>query len=380
MNPKFLLLILISFLLAGCWDLNENERMYYIFGVGVDFKDGQYEATIQIISFSRVAKTDQFNQDVIQSQVSSAKGKTVDEAFFQLYHAIDERVYWGHFSFFILSEAALKQGRIDSVINTLTRFSDTRYNTWVYCTDEPLEQFLLTLPLLKKSITLTKVADPINSYEQESFIEPLDVRNLIIDLNEPSNEANIPYIKLKEDWKTQKEPLSTIEINGIGVITPNEFRGFIKDDNANGLQWVSNQTKRGEITTIYEEDKYFSATIHNVIVNIDPIVKGNDIKFNINVNLTASLGSFEGNLTSDKIKELVIKTVKKEIEQTYQSGLEMNADVFRLSEILYRDDVKKWKDIQKDGRIELEEDSIRNININIDKLTSGRKSFRDSIE
>lgn len=96
--------------------------------------------------------------------------------------------------------------------------------------------------------------------------------------------------------------------------------------------------------------------------------------------MTASLGSFEGDLTSDKIKELVKQTVKKEIEQTYQAALEMNADVFRLSEILYREDLKKWKEIQKDGRIELGEDSIRNINININKLTSGRKSFRDTIE
>lgn len=381
MMNKFLIFILLPLIfLTGCWDLNENERMYYAFGAGVDFKDGQYEVTIQIISFSRVAKTEQFNQDVIQSQVTSATGNTIDEAFFELYHAIDERVFWGHFSLLIFSEGVLKQGAFDSVVNTITRFSDTRYRTWIYCTDEPLDQFLLALPLLKKSITLSKIGDPLNSYEQESFIQPIDLRNLIINLNEPSHEANIPYIKLREDWKTQKEPLSSIEFGGIGVVTPKEFKGFIKDDKANGLQWMSNKTIRAEITTNYEKDKYFSAILRNVNVNIVPIVKGNDVKFDINVGLTASLGSFEGDLTSDKIKELVKQTVKKEIEQTYQAALEMNADVFRLSEILYREDLKKWKEIQKDGRIELGEDSIRNITININKLTSGRKSFRDTIE
>ncbi|WP_400194684.1 Ger(x)C family spore germination protein [Lysinibacillus telephonicus] len=379
MTKKYLLVILIPFLLAGCWDLDENERMYYVFGAGIDFKDGEYKATIQITSFANVAKTDQPNQDLFQSQVSSASGKTFDEALFKLYHGIDEKVYWGHFSFIIFSESALKQGRIDSVINTITGFSDTRYNIWLYCTDEPLDEFLLALPLLKKSITLTKIADPLNSFEQESYIEPLDIRNLIINLNEPAHEANIPYIKLKEDWKTQNEPLSSVEISGIGIITPNEFKGYIKDDQANGLQWISNKTIRGEITTIYEEDKYFSAVLRNVKVKIDPIINGNDVKFDINVRLTASLGSFEGNLTSDKIKNLIMKKVKKEIEQTYQTAIEMNVDVFKLSEILYRKEIKTWKKLQKDGQIELDEDSI-NIKINIEKLTSGRKNFRDTIE
>lgn len=380
-NKKiFFLLIPMLFLLSGCWDLNENERMYYIFGAGIDYQDDEYVVSIQIISFANVAKTEQVNQDVIQSQVSSASGKTIDEAIFKLYHAIDERVFWGHFSFVIFSNEALKNGKFKSVINAITRFSDTRYNTWVYCTDEPLEQLLNDLPLLKKAITLTKTADPTNSYKQESFIEPLNFRKLIIKLNEPSHEAKIPYVKLKKDWQTQNATLSSAEISGVGVVTPSEFKGLIDGEDANGLQWMSNETNRGEITTSYAENKYLSANLQNIKVDIIPNVIGKEVKFDIHIDLNAALASFDGNLTPDVVKEHVIKAVKNEIEQTYKAGLEMDVDIFRFSEILYRKDVNTWKELHKDGKIRLNENSINDIHVNIRKLTTGRKSFVDTIQ
>lgn len=380
-NKSFLILLIpMVILLSGCWDLNEPERMYYAFGAGIDYQDEEYIVSIQIISFANVAKTEQVNQDVIQSQVSSASGKTIDEALFKLYHAIDERVFWGHFSFVVFSIEALQNERFNSIINAITRFSDTRYNTWVYCTDEPLEQFLTDLPILKKSITLTKIADPTNSYEQESFIAPINFRNLIIKLNEPSHEAKIPYVKLKKDWQTQNTPLSSTEISGVGIVSPNEFKGLIEGENANGLQWMSNETVRGEITTSYDKDKYLSATLQNIKVKIVPNIIGKDVKFDIHINLNASLASFDDNLTPDKVKEQVMKAVKNEIEQTYKVGLEMNVDIFRFSEILYRKDVHTWKELHKDGKIKLNENSIGNININIQKLTTGRKSFKDTIQ
>lgn len=379
-KKQIIFLFLPLILLTGCWDLNENERMYYAYGVGVDYQNEEYVISIQLISFANIAKTEQSPTEGIQSQVASASGKTFDEALFKLYRAIDERVYWGHLSLLIFSEEALHEGRMNTVVNSLTRYTDTRYNIWVYCTDEPLEQFLITVPVLNKGISLTKVGDPLNSYEQQSFIDPVDVRRLIIDLDEPGHDGNIPYITLKKDWQTQKGTESSIKINGVGVVTTKGFKGFIKNDDARGLQWMSNKTKRGEITNKYKEGKYLTVTLRNINVNIVPIVNGNNVKFNINISVNATLASFEENLTSSKIKELVIQSIKKEINQTYQAALKENIDIYQLSEVLYRKDVRAWKELQKNGSIELKEDTIGDINITIEKLTSGRKSFKESIK
>ncbi|SOC15901.1 Ger(x)C family germination protein [Ureibacillus xyleni] len=377
---KVILLFWLCTILSGCWDLKEVERMFYIHGLGVDYKDGLYEITFQLISFSNVAKTEQVNQDVIQSEVSTAKGKTPDEAIFDLYHAIDEVVYWGHLQFIVFSDEVLKEKRLDPVINMITRFRDTRYQTWVYSTDKSIEDFLLVTPLLKRSITLTKLADPLNSYDQASFVKPITLRQLIIELNEPNHEARMPAIKLKEDWKTQKGPDKSVEFEGYGVVSKLGFKGFIKDDDAHGIQWVMEETKRGQITTTTKGNQDLTIIIQNVKPKIIPIVNGDSVKFDIDVRLTGSLNDFIGDLKSDEIKEVIRKKVAEEILVSYKAALEKNIDIYRLSEVLYRDNVKLWKKIHKDGIIPLTEDSIRNINIKVEKLDTGRKSFEDTIE
>lgn len=374
-------LMSICLLLAGCWDLDENERMFYVHGLGIDFKDGNFEVALQIISFSNVAKSDQTNQDLIQSEVTTFTGKTPDEAFTKTYNALAEKVFWGHFSFFIIGEGALKNNRINYLINDLTRFSDTRYNTWVYVTDEPLNDFLLAVPLLKRAITLTKLADPRNSHNQISYVEPLTLRKLILHLNEPSHEANIPYVRFKTGWQNQKGvDDQTVETGGAGVVSNKEFKGYLIDKDADGLKWLNNESIQARVTSTLEDNSYFSVTAKKIHSKIVPIINGNSVQFDLNISLNVALGSFSGKVDVEDIKKHVIKQVEKEVNDTYKKGLELEADVYKLSEILYRKDVKLLKKLAKDGNLPLTEDSIRNINITIQKVESGRKSFEETIE
>ncbi|QCR32401.1 Ger(x)C family spore germination protein [Lysinibacillus sp. SGAir0095] len=379
---KINLIFLVGFLfiLSGCWDLNENERMYYAHGAAIDYNEGFYEVYVQIISFSNVAKSEQVNQDVIQSEVNSFRGITLSEAFGNLYNSIDEEVYWGHFSFLILSENTLKDSRLNPVINDITRFIDTRYNTWVYSTDEPLSEFLTTVPLLRRSITLTRLADPLNSFKQQSFIEPVTVRKLIISLNDPPQVENIPYIRLKMDWDNQKKPSKSIETAGVGILSTTDFKGFIKEKDAEGLKWLSNKTISARVTSTLENNKYFSSTVKNLEAKIEPIVNGSNIQFDINISITAGLDNFTGNLTPEDIEKGIVKQIKKEIKDTFKIGLEKDVDIYRLTEVLYRKHVKVYKKLEKDGKVKLTDDSIRNINIDVQKIDTGRKSFEDTIK
>lgn len=379
---KYFIGLFLLLILSGCWDVNENERMYYAQSVGLDYQDNEFIFYIQIISFGNVAKSDQTNQDIIQTEVGSSKGKTIDEAISKLYDAIDEQVYLGHLTFFIVTENVLQGGHLNSLITAFTRHPYLRYNTWIYCTNQPLIEILNVLPLLKKSITLSKVADPLNSFEQNSFIEPINIRKLNLQLNDPSHEAKIPYVKINKTWVNNKSPNSTYEINGVGVITLDEFKGYIEQNDANGLQWTTNETFQGLITSKIKtkENDYLSVKISNVEPKIIPIVDGNKVQFDIKVHLKGTLSSFTGNLTVSEIREAIQKGVKKDIENTYKKGLEIDVDIYRLSEHLYRQDVKAWKEIEKDRKITLTEDSLRNVDVIVDQIESGRKSFEDSFE
>ena len=159
----------------------------------------------QIISFNNIAKSEQPpSPDTIQAEVGYSSGETDHEAFFNLYKSLDEELYWGHLTYIVFSEDLLKSGKMNTVINSFTRFHDTRYQTWVYSTNGSVKDIMLVTPILNKAISLSKMSDPLNSYKQDSTIEPMSIRKLIRKQDEPSYEVNIPLVSVKQNWETQK--------------------------------------------------------------------------------------------------------------------------------------------------------------------------------
>lgn len=384
MNKKILLpLLLLVTLLSGCWDVSEPQRMYYIEGVGIDFKDGQYEVYMQIIDFTNIAKSDQRNPEAVQAEVGHAKGKTIDEAIFKLYQSIDQKVFWGHITYLIFSENALKKEKPNQMIDSFLRHKDTRYTIWVYCTQDSIEDILLTTPIINKAITLSKLGNPLNSYEQESLVEPINLRRLIIGLNEPSHEVKIPLITLNKDWETSKKKSEATELTGVGVISKDAFKGYIQGDQIMGIQWMSDETIRGDLTIKLDEgdNNYLTISLKKIHVKINPIVKNKDnVKFNINIKFDVTIDGIQGKVTDQEIREAVIDQVKKDVKSTYEEALKKDMDIYRLSEELYRQNVKVWKKLETNGKIILTEDSIDTIEVNVNKINPGRKKFIETIE
>ncbi|TQR19887.1 Ger(x)C family spore germination protein [Psychrobacillus vulpis] len=379
---KMIILFILVTFISGCWDVTEPERMLYIYGVGVDYKDNKYEVYAQIVNFVNIAKSEQPNLESNQVEVGHGSGKTIDDAIFSLYRSMDLKLFWGHFSYLIFSEEVLKNGNANPVINAFIRYRETRYQTWVYTTSDPIKDVLLLTPIFNKAMTLSKISDPENSYKQDSLIEPIDLRELIIMLNEPSYEVKIPLITIKENWETEKELDKAASILGIGVISPTDFKGFIKGDKIRGLQWMTEETVRSELTFKIDshEESYMTVILDNLDVKVKPIVTSDNVNFDIDVRLNVLVSEFQGKITPDEIRKGVIKQVKKEIEDTYKEGLKNDIDIYRLSEYVYRQKVETWKKQQTDGKIRLSDDSIRDLNVVVGKIYSGRKSFEETIK
>ncbi|QIC49493.1 Ger(x)C family spore germination protein [Lysinibacillus sphaericus] len=386
MSQKNILLVILmlttTLLMSGCWDVTEPQRMYYVQGVGVDYKDNEYIAYIQLMNFANVAKIEQSNPQAAPTEVGKATGKTIEEAIYKLYRSMDQEVFWGHMTFLLFSEKAMESEHAIPIIDTFLRFRETRYHIWVYCTQDPIDEVLLVTPILEKSPTATKLSNPKNTSKQESFIEPVNLRQLVIGLNEPNHEMKVPFISINQNWETEKESQTETAFAGVGILSKNGFKGFIKGNTARGIEWMNDATKQGEITVKLdnsEERDYLTVDIKKLDVKVKPIVRNNQVKFEVYLKFNTILNGFKGKVTPSQVRKKVEKEVKKEIMATFEEGLNLDADVFRLSEYLYRDNVKVWKKIQKDGKIPLTKESISKIDIHINKVSPGRKSFEETL-
>ncbi|WP_262174096.1 Ger(x)C family spore germination protein [Saccharococcus sp. Marseille-Q5394] len=384
MNKKIvaLLLLLLAMLpLSGCWDNNEPERMLYLNGIGIDYKDGRYELYAQIINFANTAKSEQPTSDeTSQAEVGHASGMSLDEAVFELYHSVDQKVNWGHLSYLVFSEEALQQVKLSPVLDIFIRYRETRYQIWLYATKDPVEEVLLIRPVVNKAIILSKLGDPRNSYEQESFIKPASIREVVINMNEPNHETLIPFITIAENWKSIKETIKAPVISGAAIVSPDDFKGFITGEKARGIRWMTNDTKRSNLTVRTENGNFISVVLENIKVKINPVMIKGEAKFDIDIYADGIIDIITETIKPAEIEKLLKEIVKEQIAATYEEALKMDADIYRLSEQLYRKNVKEWKRLQKDGKIELTDDSIRNIKITIGKLSSNKKTFERTVE
>ncbi|MEK4426804.1 Ger(x)C family spore germination protein [Solibacillus sp. FSL K6-1523] len=377
---KKLLILLPLLLLAGCWDTNQPERMYYLHSIGFDFKDGQYEVYALIIDFTNIAKSDQPNPEATQTEVGFARGGTFDEAFFNLYNSMDERLFYGHLSYVIFTDNVLKENKVRNIINSLIKYQELRYNAWVYATKEPLGELMLTTPILNKAITLSKLSDPVNSYDQSSLIEPMSIREVLLYLDEPSHEAIVPYVTTTENWEIKKGKEPTYDLSAIAIFSNHDgLRGILHKDDVKGMQFMTNDTRRSQLS--FPLEGFGDPTVTVVVEQVDPkinaILSESPIQFDIHVKLIVQTNDTIDKALSKKLIKEIEKTVKEEIENTYKAGLENEADVYRLSEVVYRKHIRTWKKIEENGKVPLTMDSLREVKVEVVK-TNGERTIENS--
>lgn len=374
--------LVATLLLSGCWDVSEPQRMYYVLGIGIDFKDDQYEIYMQLINFANVAKSENPAPQGVQAEIGRAKGKTMEEAFFNLYRSIDQKVFWGHMSYILFSEDAMKNENAISIIDSFLRHRETRYQILTYVTKEPIEEVLLITPIFNKSLTASKLSNPLYTNELETMIEPVDLRTLVINLNEPSHEISIPFVSINRNWSTTDGPSMETAFTGVGVLSKDGFKGFLNGNAARGIQWMQDKKNRGDVTVQLDDDEgdYLTVDLDKIDLNVKPIVKNNQVTFEVDMKFNATVNGFKTKVSGNEIREKIIQQVKKEILTTYREGLKQDIDIFRLSEKLYRKNVKAWKKYESDGKIPLTEDSISKLTIFVNKVNPGRKTFDETIK
>ncbi len=371
--------------MSGCWDATEPQRMYYVNAVGVDYEDNKYKVYLQIINLADIANVDNNTGNATSVEVGYAEGKTIEEAIYKLYRSSDQEIFWGHMRYLLFSERAMKtEQNTIPVIDTFIRFRETRYQIWVFCTTDSIKDVMLIAPILRSSITSSKLSSPLKTIEQESFIDPKNLRELVIGLNEPSHEVTIPFVTIMKNWETEAGETEETSFAGIGILSKDEFKGFIKDSLSRGSQWMQDKTNRGRITFKLSgrERDYLTVDIDKLNVDVKPIIKKKEsetVVFDIDIHVKATVNGFKGAIKDKHIKKHIKEQIKKEVMETYEEGLKLDADIYRLSEYLYRSNVKVWQMIEKDGKIPLKKESINKINIYV-KINAGRKTFEETIK
>lgn len=360
-------LLIMTVILSSCWDVEEADQMDYAHGLAIDYKDGEIVVHLQLVNLGTLGTPDTAASEEPKTVVATATATNLNEAIFDIYRSSQRRIYWGHATFILLSEAALEQSKLSEVLDLITRFSQTRYRIQVYATNsENLLGILESIPVFEGSAIFTKMTDKNNSYPQNTFVEQVTIRELLIMLDEPGYNGIFPVVKLNEDsWVSKQKPHPMIEVTGVASVKEDGFQGFLLEDDINGLRWVQKDSIRNDLTIDQEGKPAAELVIVEPKAKFKIDMKGDKPTFHVSISAKGMINAVLQKLDQEKIMKETEKKVKEEVLSTYKKALEKEIDIYRLSEKLYRKHLHIWQKIEKDGMIPLEENSLK-VEVNID--------------
>ncbi|GGA43445.1 MULTISPECIES: Ger(x)C family spore germination protein [Psychrobacillus] len=343
-QSKILIICFILLFLTGCWDEKEIGEVDYITTLGIDYKDENYIIYVQMLDFSNVAKQEVSKvSQPATLYIGKSSGKNINDAVYNLYRTTQQQVNWSHVGAIIYSESVLKKG-IENVEQSLIKHGDFRYTPWMFGTTESIEEILSTTGFFQLPPLYTILYKPNDMYKIYSYIEPMRMHRFISEYKEPGGTALLPSLTINEtDWKQSvEEPKSkkVLQINGAFPVSNGTYKEWLSYEEIAGLRWTQTQTQSTPVDIVIGDEIKGTVRIMKPSAKVDLIRKGNDFHFNINVEAEGTLIDLEDQLSLKKIQELVSKQIEKEIRTTYLKGIDKDADVYNLKNVLFHDRIK----------------------------------------
>ncbi|MDF9841890.1 MULTISPECIES: Ger(x)C family spore germination protein [Paenibacillus] len=365
-------LLLLPCILTGCWSKYELQNMNYATAVGIDYVDGQYIIYAQMLDFSTVAKLEG-QQKAEQPPVWIGRGKGISftEAANDLYSTSQQRLNWGQISAILFSERLLKERKVGEVLELINRYREIRYLAWVFSTRDPLDEILLATSFFKLSPKASILHNPEQNYRQRSILAPIRIQNFVMDSNEKAKISYIPEISVRKDqWKENEKPHELLRFSGIQIYDKDNYYARMSLEEIKGMPWLNKHTVRMPIN-LFTDNKLVAVLVaEKPEYDVKPWVKYDKAYFDISIKVKAGVNELHAEITEQELTQMAQKEIEHQIRHTFQNAFEKKIDIYNLGESLFRKNPYEWTRIAS-GTV-LNKDSLRNINVNVQIVYSGR--------
>jgi spore germination protein KC len=132
------IIIALSMLLTGCWDLVEPEKLGLVTLMGIDSSDGQIKVLIHEMSQQKQSSGTQMESTGGSAPIKlhEATAPTISEAIQKISASDFRRTYFSHISAIILSEELVSSIGITPIVNYFERNPEIRSAAWLLIAKE----------------------------------------------------------------------------------------------------------------------------------------------------------------------------------------------------------------------------------------------------
>ena len=367
MKIKKILIIITIFLLTGCYDQKELNKIAILTATEINKIDDEFIINAQIVNPQSPDKTTNVESPFF---IYTGRGKSIQEAYRQIKLKSSRYLYPDHLRIIIINENLAKED-VTEIMDFYLRDPSirTEFNVLIGQNDDILS---IITPL--NQISASSIVDTLKINKNFQGVTNLTTLNemAIMYLN-PHTEIILPSIKLEnknedtdKEENTQNTKLNSMyELSGLAIFKDNKLKGYLTNEQSITYNIIKNNVENSIITYECEKDKYLTI---EMITSKSKITTKNQ-KINIAINIQATINESSCNVKLNNKQN--INYIEKELEKYLSNRIindieyirnEYNSDVFGFLDVIYKHDYNTYLKIKDNWY----NDIYKNINISVD--------------
>jgi len=351
---KWLILLIIPFLLTGCYDYKELNSRAIVSGIALDFKYDAFQVTLEILNSK---KSDSEKESSEKTYYVEGTGQTISEAIQNCNLKVSKDAYYSHLKVMIISESIAKE-KMDKVLDYLLRDPNIR-NIFIPVMAEGSDA--------GEVLKTVSTANPVSSEAIQNLIEN-NMQSNHIGIEQDFEVFADAFIDLRKDavMNTVKKEKENIVLSGIATFRGSKLATILNQQEAAVYNVLSNNSKNHLVSTYCDEKEKKRINI-NLYQNKNTSIEYKEGKLNVKSNLLASIIEDECNFdfrdpsVYPEIEKLFDKVIDDEFKSLIKKLQKNQSDILKINDSFYK---KNRKDLANWYTLDLEFETEIDVNKN----------------
>ena len=352
---KILLVISLCFILTGCGNYAELDKLAIVTGVAID-KDGDDYEISYLVANSPKGQTSS-KEGEAKTTVYSGTVETIPDAAMIIEQKSPKKIYLGHVNVVIISEEIAKDG--------FFKVAD-----WLFRNPEARKQFYLLLAKDEKAKNIIKIISPLESFPSQSIATLLEsnrdsisasttttYNNFVGYVLEQGADPIVPTITIKGNVKEGSdqsniettEPTAYLALGPLAIFKEDKLVGYVKAKESELINLIQNKIKEIKYTLNYNDD---DITIDSYNLKTKLSLKD---EWHVNLNITGTGNIYNINSDIDISDPKEIEKIEKKWNKSLQKSLKKlikkmqnkyKSDIFGFGNKIYSTYPQKWNQVK----------------------------------
>jgi spore germination protein KC len=359
---KLAVIILCLLMLTGCWSRRELNELLIVLGVGVDWEDGEYLISFQVVNPSEISAQRKGGERP-PSTLFQGRGKTIFEAARSLTAEAPRKVYMGHLQLYVISETLARRGLKDFIDNS---FRD----------NELRMDFNIVVARGTKAENILKLYTPLEKLSSHSMQQSLQTSQknwaptvaitldeVLNKLSEPGFELALTGIKIigEPQMGESKEnvesflPPSRFRYTGIAAFKEDKLIGWLDQQQSKGYTDITDNLDSTSIDVACGGHKYMGIEVTSSDTKLKTKIQNSLPEVDVQVWAEANIGDRPCNdvdltdpATIKHLQEEAEKIVQSNIEATVDRAKQIKSDIVGFGNQLGKDHPDYWEQVKDD--------------------------------